>query len=162
PPNKSQPSILGSPYYVPPEQCESEEYDERSEVYSIGIILYHMLTGDVPFKGHSYPSVLEKHINQPPQPPRLIKPEIPENVEEAVLRAVEKDPDRRFQRVLAFSNILRQELKQPARRRPTLSGNRPLELGSDSGRLLRRQPGQPLGRTANSGKLGDSGRSESK
>jgi eukaryotic-like serine/threonine-protein kinase len=122
PPNKYQPSILGTPYYVPPEQCEREEFDERSEIYSIGIILYHMLIGEVPFKGHSYPNVIEQHINKPPRSPRELRADLSASIETVVLRAIEKDPDRRFQSVLVLANLLRQALKNPTPLRRTTWG----------------------------------------
>jgi eukaryotic-like serine/threonine-protein kinase len=143
PPNKYQPSILGTPYYVPPEQCEREEFDERSEIYSIGIILYQMLTGEVPFKGHSYPSVIEKHINEPPRPPSSLRPDLPENIETVLLRAIEKDPARRFQSVLVLSNLLRQALKHPGAPRRTTWGaeGKKTESGVDDNRIY--SPGGP-------------------
>lgn len=107
-------TILGTPFYQSPEQCNSEEIDERSDVYSIGIMLYHMLTGQVPFKGPTYPAVLEQHISLPPRPPRTLRAEIPDTLEVAVLRAIEKDPDKRFQTVLALANSLRPALKRLA------------------------------------------------
>lgn len=100
-------AMLGMPYYVSPEQCEGQEIDERSEIYSIGIMLYHMLTGQVPFKGPSYPALLDQHINQIANPPHQVA-EVPENIGIAVMRALEKDPDRRFQSILALANILTQ------------------------------------------------------
>ncbi|MEW6735421.1 MAG: serine/threonine-protein kinase [Acidobacteriota bacterium] len=126
PANKSQ-TILGTPFYASPEHCEGEDLDERSEVYSIGIILYHLLTGEPPFKGPTYPAVLDQHVNLAPRGPRLLRPELAENVEEVALRAIEKDPNRRFQSVLAFANLLRQSLKQPGRRLLSIGATRSME-----------------------------------
>jgi serine/threonine protein kinase len=109
---KSAGGILDLPYYISPEQCKSAEVDERSEVYSIGVLLYHLITGQVPFQGQNYISIAEQHLRQTPIDPSLLRPEISSNVASIILRALEKDPDRRFQTVLAFSNLLRQAFRQ--------------------------------------------------
>jgi len=105
-------AISDLPYYISPEQCKNAEIDERSEVYSIGILLYQLLTGKQPFVGQNYVSIAEQHIRQVPNDPRTVRPEIPSNIATIILRALEKDPDRRFQTVLAFANLLCQALRQ--------------------------------------------------
>jgi serine/threonine-protein kinase len=87
--------ILGTPYYMSPEQGRGEELDPRSDVYSLGIILYQMLTGQVPFKGDSAMAVVVKHINEPPQPLRQLRADIPERVEHVALRAISKSRESR-------------------------------------------------------------------
>ncbi len=105
-------AMLELPYYMSPEQCNNFEVDERSEVYSIGILLYQLLTGNLPFSGQNYLAIAEQHIRQAPNNPCTLRPEIPSNVASIVLRALEKDPDRRFQSILAFASLLCQALRQ--------------------------------------------------
>jgi serine/threonine protein kinase/formylglycine-generating enzyme required for sulfatase activity len=84
--------IIGSPYYMAPEQWSDEETDKRCDIYSLGIILYQMLSGDVPFKGTSIPAVMKKHLMT--VPPRLSETTegISPALEQVVLHALEKDP----------------------------------------------------------------------
>ena len=92
-------TIVGTPAYMSPEQCRSahEQVDGRSDIYSLGIIAYQMITGRIPFDAPSALGMIGAHAAQPPPPLRSIDPAIPEAVEAAVLRALEKVPDQRFQ-----------------------------------------------------------------
>lgn len=92
--------LVGSPLYMSPEQCEeSTNVDERSDIYSLGIILFHMLTGEVPFKGTSLSSIISAHLLKNPPSPRSIKPEIPEKLEKVVLKTLAKKPHLRYQSI---------------------------------------------------------------
>lgn len=82
--------LIGTPYYMSPEQCRGEELDIGSDLYSLGVILYEMLTGNVPFQSSTPIGVLLKHVNEVPPPMYLSRPDIPESVEEVVLRALRK------------------------------------------------------------------------
>ncbi len=88
--------LVGTPQYMSPEQCEGKEVDRRSDLYSLGIVLYEMLTGSVPFTSSNIPSVLYMHIHEPPSPPRRLNPEVPGNVERVVLGALVKQPEQRY------------------------------------------------------------------
>ena len=89
----------GTPQYMAPEQAEGRVVDARSDLYSLGIVLYEMLTGDVPFNATSTPSVLIKHIKEAPPPPSVKNPRvvIPPTLETITLRCLAKNPDERFQ-----------------------------------------------------------------
>ena len=89
-------SIMGTAQYLSPEQAQGRAVDARSDLYSIGIVLYELLTGRVPFDADSPVTVALMQVNEPPPPPRAIVPEIPPSLEAVVLRALEKDPARRF------------------------------------------------------------------
>src|SRR6185295_6787153 len=77
-----------------------------SDLYSVGIVLYEMLTGKVPFTGDSAIEIAMKHLNEPPKPPSKIRPEIPEELDQVVLRALAKNPEDRYQTAEEFSEDL--------------------------------------------------------
>ena len=89
--------VLGTPRYLSPEQAKGLSVDGRSDLYSLGIIFYEMLVGRVPFDDPSVPSLLVKHMAEPPRPPSELRPDVPPAIESIVLRLLEKDPARRFQ-----------------------------------------------------------------
>ena len=88
-------SVLGTPYYMSPEQCLGEELDGRSDIYSTGIVLYEMLVGVVPFKAPISTALVVQHVNQTPPSLRSFNPAIPWTVERTVLHALEKKPEAR-------------------------------------------------------------------
>jgi len=90
---------IGTPAYIAPELGKGEPADERSDIYSLGIMLYEMLTGRVPFEAQSPMAVVLDHISTPLPVPRSINPDIPEPVEQVLLKALAKDPADRFQRM---------------------------------------------------------------
>jgi serine/threonine-protein kinase len=99
--------LMGSPFYMAPEQWSDEEPDARADVYSLGIILYQMLTGDVPFKGSSIPSIMKKHLTLPPPSFKSTGVEVSPQLEAVVRHALEKEITARTPSVEAFV----QELK---------------------------------------------------
>ena len=90
-------TIIGTPEYMSPEQVEDKDVDVRSDIYSLGIILYEMLTGRVPFEGDTAFAVGMKHKGEIPKDPREINPQIPENLSRLVLKCLEKSKDKRCQ-----------------------------------------------------------------
>ncbi len=87
--------LMGSPYYMAPEQWSDEELDARSDIYSIGVMLYQMLAGDVPFKGSSIPAIMKKHLTDSPPTFADMGVEIDPKIEAAVRRTLEKDRAKR-------------------------------------------------------------------
>lgn len=90
-------ALVGTVYYMSPEQVRGEKVDARSDIYSFGIILFELLTGRVPFKEDSDFSIMIHHVQTPPPPPTQFLPEIPTALEDIVLRCLAKDPAARFQ-----------------------------------------------------------------
>jgi signal peptidase I len=92
-------SIIGTPSYMAPEQAEGKPADHRTDIYALGLILYEMFTGAAAFRGETPIAVALKQIQQRPQPPRELAPELPAHIEQAILICLEKDPADRFQSV---------------------------------------------------------------
>lgn len=99
-------TVMGTPFYMSPEQFMGDELDGRSDVYSLGIVLYEMLTGAVPFNSPTPTAVVVQHVNQAPRPLRAIDGRIPPAVEAVVLRALEKRRDARQQTAGALAQEL--------------------------------------------------------
>ena len=100
-------TTLGSLNYMPPEQVKGEPADARSDLYSLGIALYEMATGRLPFQGDSSYSLMAAHLNEQPRPPIEYRADIPETLNQIILISLEKDPAKRFQSADAFRNALK-------------------------------------------------------
>lgn len=100
-------SNVGSPLYMSPEQMKSpSDVDARSDVWSIGAVLFQLLTGQSPYAGNSIPEICAKVLSQEPPLPRDLRPEIPEELELVVLRCLQKEPDDRFDSVAELATEL--------------------------------------------------------
>jgi serine/threonine protein kinase len=95
--------VIGTPTYMSPEQCEGKGLiDHRSDVYSLGIVMYELLTGCVPFPGEGFGEVLVAHLTKQPARPSTVNANLPQSLEAIVLHAIEKDRNRRFQNMNEF------------------------------------------------------------
>lgn len=109
-----QGNIVGTIEYMSPEAIQGAEVDARTDIYSLGILLYEMLTGRVPFVNDTEYSLMMAQINEPPPPPRTFAPHIPTHIEQAIMRALAKRPDDRFQSVGDFRRALEQHVSVPS------------------------------------------------
>ena len=135
-------SVIGTPRYMSPEQNNGYELTPATDVYSLGVILYEMLTGMVPFTGSTPAEIAQKHATAPPHPPREIVAAIPEDIERVVLHALEKRPEDRPVNAAEF----RQDLFDTAERlglethafksTPDIDALRDAGVESPSGRLV--------------------------
>ncbi len=99
--------VLGTPQYMSPEACESKRpVDHRTDIYALGILLFQMVTGQLPFDGQSMGEVMVKQVTQLPPGPRGLTPEVPPAVEQIILRCLAKQPDLRFPTMLALRDAL--------------------------------------------------------
>jgi serine/threonine-protein kinase len=94
--------LMGSPFYMAPEQWSDEEPDARADIYSLGVILYQMLAGEVPFKGSSIPSIMKKHLTTPPPSFQSMGVSVPLAIEAVVRHALEKEVEARIDSVPTF------------------------------------------------------------
>jgi len=109
---------MGTPAYMSPEQAKGEggKIGPISDLYSLGVIFYQMLTGSLPFRSDTPWGVMHQHISEPPVPLRQINPDAPESIERAIMRLLEKEPEKRYPSALA----LRRDLEMVARTTPGL------------------------------------------
>ncbi|MCC6998703.1 MAG: protein kinase [Deltaproteobacteria bacterium] len=99
-------AILGTPAYLSPEQVQSRGTDARADLYAVGVMAFEALTGQVPFQAPSMFELMRMHVEAPPPRLRTLRPEVPEAVEEVVLRALAKSPDDRFATAAAMAEAL--------------------------------------------------------
>lgn len=90
--------MIGTPEYMSPEQVEGKDVDQRSDIYSLGCVLYEMLTGNPPFEADTSAALIHKHIKEDPKPPSKLNPQVQEALEDIILKCLEKKPERRYQR----------------------------------------------------------------
>lgn len=112
--------VWGSPIYMSPEQCMGSQLDQRADIYSLGIVMYEALTGEVPFFGKNYVETMAKQIGEPARSPSQMNPnvKIPEKLERVIMRALEKEPNKRYQRVEEMLDDLHKSVETP-KKKPT-------------------------------------------
>lgn len=113
-------TVLGTAHYVSPEQAQGKELTGASDIYSLGVVLYEAATGQLPFDGQDAVSVAVKQVNETPALPSTINPNIDPNLEAIIMKALEKDPARRFKDASEMRHILNDFL-----------AGRPVNLGED-------------------------------
>ena len=106
-------TTIGSVHYFSPEQAKGGYTDAKSDIYSLGVVMYEMLTGKVPFDADTSVSVALKHMQEPPIPPMEINKNIPKAVNDIILKAMEKEPMARYQTATAMLRDLSKALKDP-------------------------------------------------
>ncbi len=106
-------NVMGSVHYTSPEQARGGYSDEKSDIYSLGITMFEMLTGRVPFNGETTVAIAIKHIQEELPSPREFVPEVPGSVEAIVLKCCQKSPDRRYQNMQELIADLKQSLMNP-------------------------------------------------
>ncbi|MDX1992814.1 MAG: protein kinase [bacterium] len=98
--------VIGTPAYLSPEQAQGLKLDHRTDIYSLGIVMYEMATGQLPFNADDISALLLQQVKQPPPPPRLIVADLPVALENVILKALEKNPIRRYQTCNALAEAL--------------------------------------------------------
>ena len=112
-------ALMGTPHYMSPEQAQGQRVDVRSDIYSLGIVLYQMLTGQLPFESDTPFEVMRRHIEETPVPVRQVTREIPISLERVVQRCLDKRPERRYETPEALARALRTAVPGIGQGRPT-------------------------------------------
>ncbi len=139
--------VMGTPSYMSPEQVKGRPVDGRSDIFSLGVLLYEVLTGEKPFPGQSITTVIYKIVNEEPVPPRTLNPSIHPGLSDIVMRALAKEPEVRYQSCREMLEDLRNyRALVPAERSPDATlisprNNSPFPLGVAGGNV----PGIPSG-----------------
>ncbi len=144
-------SIMGTAQYLSPEQARGAQVTAAADLYSVGIVLYEMLTGEVPFTGDTPVEIAMKHLNEPPRPPSSKAPGIPADLDRVVVRALAKSPQDRYQSAEELdSDLARIEAGLPVAQETTEAATAVLAgAGAAPTQVLRRPeapPTQPSGR----------------
>ncbi len=108
-------TVCGSPTYMSPEQCTSSKVDHRSDIYSLGVVIYETLTGEVPFLSDELVKVMAMHLSDPPKPLNSVRDDLhfSQALEEVVYKSLQKNPDQRYQTMEEFSEALELASKTP-------------------------------------------------
>ena len=130
--------MIGTPEYMSPEQVEGKEVDQRSDIYSLGVILFEMVTGRVPFEGDTPFIIGVKHKSERPRNPRELNTQLPEDLSRVILRCLEKDKEKRYQRaeeLRAELTRLEEEIPTAERAIPKKKPTKSREIAAETGKI---------------------------
>lgn len=111
--------VIGTPAYISPEQAQGHNLDSRTDIYSLGIVLYEMITGELPFNADDITALLLQHVQQQPTAPSQVVENLPMALETVILKLLEKNPNRRFQSMEALAHALRASIPTTAELKAT-------------------------------------------
>ena len=120
--------VMGTPHYMPPEQARGQQSDIRSDLYSLGVVLYQMLAGQLPFEGDTPWEVIRRQVEENPTPVRQVRPEVPRGLASIVERCLSKEPAARYQTPIQMAQALEHAMPKAisAAERPPVAGARPV------------------------------------
>jgi serine/threonine protein kinase len=121
-------AVVGTPDYLSPEQAEGKSVDHRSDIYSLGVVLYEMIIGHVPYEAETPMGILFKHVYEPLPRPRRLNPDLPAGIEGIILKAVAKDPNNRYDRAGELVEALRSLLRSGPLITPEMKSTKPARL----------------------------------
>lgn len=134
-------AVAGTPAYMAPEQWTDDKPDKRSDIYSLGVVLYQMVTGELPFNAETPGRLIFKHISEPPLPPHKLCADIPLDLERIILRALAKDPENRYQTAQELVDDLQGVVYKIESTAPTGIFKRSL-MARDKGQAARSAPAE--------------------
>ncbi len=129
-------TVAGTPFYISPEQIKGTNIDTRSDIYSMGATMYHLITGELPFPGSSAPIVMVKQLHERPAPPRTKNPRISRALDALIMKCLEKDPSHRYQSPSELVKALTSLAEGGGKHKST-------RLGRGPTRHVGRRPGKP-------------------
>ncbi len=136
---------MGTPAYMAPEQCEGLPITGQADIYALGIVLYELVTGQLPFEVRTLTEALRAHTKEPPPPPRSIVPDLPTRLEEIILQALAKDPEARWPSAGAMRDAIAQARQALAPAGPTTERPTPIPEGTYASLVTLASDGGPTG-----------------